>query len=210
MAKITVKGKEGGGGDWSPIPAGTVDLQIDSVEQGTTGAGNPNLRIKGQITGNHPSVGKTYNDFFVLMHKTLWRVMLLLDACSVEYTKIELEETDGESGEPLIEIEFDDDDLVGKMYTCDVTIKPDNQGRDQNDFKNYRQLGTSVMTKAEREAAQAERDAAQAAKTQPAASKPTAQQPRSTQPAAQRQPAQQPAARQPAANTGTVTRRSRA
>jgi len=201
MAKIVVKGNQGGGGGWSPLPNGPCDFQIDSTEQTTSGGGTPQLKIGMQVIGNHPNVGKAANDFVAMSPKALWRLKDLLIATDTPFECVEIEDEQDDNGKPLEEIAFDDEDLIGKSFTCDVTTETYND-KENNKFKNYRKLGTSVMTRAEREAAAAaaqEPESAPAAKAAPPpAQRQTAPAVRSTQPAAkQAAPAaqQQPARR---------------
>jgi hypothetical protein len=177
MPVISARASQGDG-KWKPLPNGTYDFTIDAVKERVSGAGNQMLHLETHVAGGEFQ-GKKAGQFYTLVDKAGWRLKLLLDATGVDYNEVPLDGVVDDDGRPVTELQFDTDDLVGKTFTADVTIRKDNKGEDQNAFNNERCVGEDKP----RSQQEREQPAAQAAATttkpaaQPAqqAAKPAAQ-----------------------------------
>lgn len=110
--------------DFTPYDAGTYDLQIESVEQGASKNGNPQLTVKCRFVGGKYD-GKQITSWYSLLEQSQWKLSVLVEATGCPHTVV----GHGPSGDPLVE--FDEADLVGRIFTADVTISEYN-GRKNN------------------------------------------------------------------------------
>lgn len=149
-----------GDGKWKPLPKGTYDITFDNVKERVSSNSNPMIQLEGHVADGQ-YVGKKANVFYTLSVKSMWRVKMLLEAAGVEYSEVELDEFD-EDGQPLTEVQFDSDELVGKTVTYDVIIDQ-YKGEDQNRFNNERAVGEAAPAAKAAKPAVAARPAAQAA-----------------------------------------------
>jgi len=116
---------------FSPLPEGTADFEILKVEQGVSKKGNPQLVIDTEICSGD-SEGKKTKMWYSLTPQSTWKLKKLLLATHTPF------ETAGEQGKGGT-IQFDTDDLVGAIFTCDIeiSINPENN-KPKNDFNNER------------------------------------------------------------------------
>ncbi len=137
MPRLKVRGKnpEDGGG-WVPLPAGTYNIQLDTIEQDISKNGNSQLKIAAHVVDG-PHDLKKVTLWYVLVENSLWKLQNLCDAADVDYEIGDLDDTDPETGKPLIEFDFDTDDLEGCIVTFDVTERQ-YDGKAQNRFENER------------------------------------------------------------------------
>lgn len=137
MPKLTVRGKnpEDGGG-WKPLPSGSYDIQLDSIEETTSRRGNQQLKVAGHVVDG-PHDQKKVTIWYALTESALWKLQNLAEAAGVDYEVAELDDTDPETGKPFVEMDLDTDDLVGCIVTYDVT-EYKHEGKDQNRFENER------------------------------------------------------------------------
>lgn len=160
MPKLKFKGKQSQ--EWKPLPDGTYDLMIDSIEQTTSQKGNAQLKVSAHVEGGSHDEKKV-TLWFSLVPQAMWKMLDILDATGVDYTADEIDEVDPETGKPLIELEFDSDDLPGAMFTVDAKQSTDNKGRPNNNFSNERPVeGSDAERKLNERLAAEEAEAAEA------------------------------------------------
>lgn len=121
--RIKFNAKQGGG--YVPLPEGTYDLELLDVEQTTSKNDNPQLKVSATVADG-PSAGKKVTIWYSLVPQAGWKLRNLLDALLVEYDA----EEDEDGGDA---IEFDPEDLVGRVASFSVTQREYN-GRVNNDF----------------------------------------------------------------------------
>ena len=137
MPKLSVRGKNpADGGGWKPLPSGTYDIQIDKIEETTSKNNNPQLKMAAHVVDG-PHDQKKVTLWYSLVENALWKLEALCEAAGIDYSCEELDETDPETGKPLVEFELDTDDLIGCIVTYDVT-EYKHQGKEQNRFENER------------------------------------------------------------------------
>jgi hypothetical protein len=112
------------GGGFETYEAGTYTLKIESVTQGTSKAGNPQLTVKCTFVGGRYD-GKTITVWYSLTPQSFWKIQLLIEATACNHTVV----GEDAQGQPIIE--FDEQDLVGLIFDADVTIE-DYQGKKNN------------------------------------------------------------------------------
>lgn len=175
MPKISFKGSEAGEG-WSPLPQGDYVLQVEDVAETMSSNNNEQLKVSCIVVeGNNE--GQKCTLWFPLMAKAGFRLRGFVEAAIPD--KCEISETDEETerGDKLAEIDFDTDDLIGAQVLCTATIRNDNNGNPQNDFKNFRSASGESAEAAEDEAPVApppKRNAAPATRTPASNVKPIA------------------------------------
>jgi hypothetical protein len=113
-------------GGWAPLPTGGYDVQIDEIEEATSGTGNPSLKVRGHVVGG-PHDDKKVVIWYSLMERAGWKVEALLEASGIDY---EVQETD--DGENF---RFDTDELVGCYIHYDVK-EAEYEGKPKNNFNN--------------------------------------------------------------------------
>lgn len=130
MARIPYSSGDSGGG-FTPLPNGTYDFRIEETIQGVSKAGNNQLQIKMEVLDG-PHTGKKMSVWYSLLDNSLWKLKLLLKALNIEG-----EDTGrvDDKGEPILD--FDDEWLVGRCVTYDVTQREYN-GRTNNNFDGER------------------------------------------------------------------------
>lgn len=108
---------------FTPVPSGTYDVQIDSVELGMSKNSNQQLILSGHIADG-PQIDRKVKIWYTIVPKSGWKLRNLLDAAEVDYELKEL-------GEGEVEIKCDENDLVGcyVRYECE---QEKYQGRDTN------------------------------------------------------------------------------
>jgi hypothetical protein len=111
---------------FQPLPEGTYWLRIESVEQGTSSAGNPQLVVKTKVVDGEYA-NKSVTIWYSLTPKSTWKLKALLDATDVPY-----EEVGGR-------VRFDTDDLYDREFVVDasVGVNPNTQ-KPKNDWSNER------------------------------------------------------------------------
>jgi len=111
---------------FQPLPEGTYWLRIESVEQSTSSAGNPQLVVKTRVVDGEYA-NKSVTIWYSLTPKSTWKLKALLDATDVPY-----EEVGGR-------VRFDTDDLYDKDFVVDasVGVNPNTQ-KPKNDWSNER------------------------------------------------------------------------
>lgn len=124
MIEFNVNENAGGGGGFTPVPAGTYDLQIDDVEIGQSKKGNPQLTVKGHIAEG-PKENRKVTVWYSLVPAAGWKLKKLLDATGVEYVS---EMTEGAEN-----ISCDEADLVGCYVRMQCSVGEYN-GRAKNDW----------------------------------------------------------------------------
>ena len=145
MPKLKLTGKQTEG--WKPLPDGTVDIMIDDISETVSKKDIPQLKLSCHVEGGRHDAKKT-TLWYSLAPNALWKVMILCDACGVEYDADELDELDPETGKPLISLELDTDDLIGQIYTVDVSQQTNpNTGHLNNNFNNERPVEGSAAEK---------------------------------------------------------------
>lgn len=100
-----------GNGDFKPLPEGTYDFIIDSIEEGTSGKGNPQLKVT-MLVKDGPHDGKKLLHWYSLTPQSLWAVYNLVEALDIEMTDTGEED---EHGKPIYD--FDTSDLIGCIVT---------------------------------------------------------------------------------------------
>jgi hypothetical protein len=173
--------------DFQPLPKGTYDLDIVSVEEATTSNNNPQLRMKMSVMDGEYA-GKNVMHFMTITDKTGGFVKEMIDATGIDAEIVELDEVNPEDGKPFLSIDFDPEDFVGKQVRADATVR-EYEGKENNRFNNFRPIEAQEVA--------APSNAKNAQPTSKAAAP------------AQGRAAAQPASNQRAASPGNQTRRSR-
>lgn len=180
--------------EWVPLPRGTYDLQVDSVEEKPSQSGNaPQLVFKMSVIDG-PSAGKKATHFQSLSEKSGGFIRELVEAAGIEHEAVESDTINEEDGKPFLIIDFESDDFIGRTFRADAIISEYN-GKESNKFNRFRSL----------EADEAPAPAAEPAKTRTA---PATQQRGAAAPAAGAARTQQGGTRA-AAPAGNQQRRSR-
>jgi len=96
--------------------AGTYDFHIDSVTQGNSKSGNPQLTVKSKFVGGKYD-GKTFTTWYSLLEQSGWKLAALVQATGCPHTVV------GHDAKGNPNVEFDENDLVGCYYTADVTTE---------------------------------------------------------------------------------------
>lgn len=113
------------GGNFDPYEPGAYDLQIESAEQGTSkSSGNPQLAVRCKFVGGKYD-GKQITTWYSLTEKSMWKIAALVEACGAPHTVVG---TDAK-GNPIIE--FEESDLIGRVFACDVSVE-EYQGKKNN------------------------------------------------------------------------------
>lgn len=135
MPRIQFKATQGA--TFTPLPKGAYDMLIEKVEPRTAKASNnPQLRIIMRVQGGEYD-NRECSDFITLdpEGKSGWRLGNLLEgAIPGEYDEVETAEKN-DKGKPIFAYDFDTDDLIGVMVRVNVTIRANDRGEDQNDFR---------------------------------------------------------------------------
>lgn len=137
MTRVRFNASQGGGkGEWKPLPTSTQVIEIDAyVEQRTSSGGHPNLHWKGHVVGGSYD-GKEVHLWYTLAPRATWRLRQLLEATlSDEQYGIEETGEKDDRGDPVVEFEFEPEDLVGCRVQFDV-IEGEYNGKPKNDFNN--------------------------------------------------------------------------
>lgn len=117
------------GGSFEPVPAGDYLLEIEKVENKVSKAGNDMLNITFNIVEGEYE-GRKIFDLYVLTEKALWKLKDLFAA--LEY------DVDGT-------VEFDPQDLVGRIFTGAITVE-ESEGYDpQNRIKTHKKVDGIVL-----------------------------------------------------------------
>lgn len=112
MAKIRFSG--GGEGGFEPLPESIYDLEIKSVDQNTSKAGNPQAIVKFEVVDGDLA-GRTHKEWYTITPEAVWRLQNLCKAAGVDL--VETGEVDKDN-EPICE--FDTDELVGKFVRAEI------------------------------------------------------------------------------------------
>ena len=107
MVQINFNAGENTGGSWEPLPEGNQVFEIQSLDIGTSKAGNQQIELSMLIVGGSRDGGTTKN-WYSLMPKAGWNLRGLLDALGIEYT-IGGQDSDGRD-----DLAFDGDELIGR------------------------------------------------------------------------------------------------
>lgn len=118
------------GGGWQPLPEGLYDVKILAAEQGTSKAGNPQIRVSGEVLDG-TYAGRTVNVWYSLLPQSTWKLDALLNALDVDRVDTGDFYPDGS---PILA--FDPDHLVGRAvrYTVRQREYPAGSGKLTNDF----------------------------------------------------------------------------
>jgi hypothetical protein len=117
----------GGGGGWQPLPEGTYDLRINSVEQKTSSKGNPQIQLVCEVMDG-PYAGKRATVWYSLVPSSTWKVERLITALGI--IRQPTGEFDAAGTENLA---FDPDHLIGRVVRYNVKQR-EYQGKVNNDF----------------------------------------------------------------------------
>jgi hypothetical protein len=117
-----------GNTDFTPLPEGTYDCKILSFEQTTSSTGNPQLAIKLEIVDG-PLKQRQPMVWYSLTPKAGWKMKKLLEELAINYAD------QGVDDDGFAQLEFDPDDLVGRVVRYDVTQREYNN-RKNNQFGN--------------------------------------------------------------------------
>lgn len=122
---------ENNGGTWKPLPVGTYDFRITAAEPKTSSAGNPQLKVSMEVIG--PTLaGKKATCWLSGTAAASWTVEALFGCLGID--KVDTGEVDDE-GHPIDD--YEEQDLVGRCVTYDVTIDSSyNPDKPQNRFGN--------------------------------------------------------------------------
>jgi len=142
MPRLKFRGSESEG--WSPLPAGTYNIQIDDIEETTSRNNNPQVKVAGHVMDG-PHGSKKVTIWYAITDKSGWKLKRLLDACGVDYTEEETDEVT-DKGKPVFDMDVELDDLVGCAFQCDVSIEEYN-GKDQNRFNDERSIDGAEASK---------------------------------------------------------------
>jgi len=125
--------------NFTPVPKGTYCLEIESVEEKTSKNNNPMIEVT-QIIQDHPTyAGRKIKRWFTLTANAGFRAREFLEALLGDKVDVTENGQTDENGEPLFDIDFDTDDLIGLRYYSDAIIRHNKErGEDQNDWKNDR------------------------------------------------------------------------
>ncbi len=120
------------GGGFTPLPEGKFALRIDSVTDGVSSKGNPQITIDGEIVAGDDEqfIGSSRKIFYSLVENAVWRIGLLCEALGLE--RVDTGEVDAK-GQPIYS--FDEQALVGRVVEFNVTQR-EYQGKTQNDFQD--------------------------------------------------------------------------
>jgi len=144
MPKIQVTGKQSEG--WQPLPSGSCDFMIDKVEEGTSKAGNPQLKVSVHVMDG-PHADKKATIWYSLLEQAVWKIAGLLEATGVGEVVELMDQIDPDTGKPKISVDFDSDDLVGMAFCCDVSQGTTPDGKAKNDFVNEREPASGAKAK---------------------------------------------------------------
>lgn len=125
MAQIqfTSTGQKG----FTPLPTGTYDVQIESVEESVSKSQKEQLVVKGHVVGGDKD-GRSVTVYYSKLPQSGWKIEALLKASGIDY-----EGTGGED-DPFL---FDSDALVDTYVRYDI-VESEWDGRPKNDYKNER------------------------------------------------------------------------
>jgi len=129
---------------WKPLPKGTYDFAITSVEEKTTKNDNPQIVLKLEVIDG-PHAGKKATHFVVVNEKTGGFVKELVEATAIDAEVTQLDEINAEDGKPFIEVDFDADDLAGANFRADASVY-EHEGQERNRLTRLRPVGTEVST----------------------------------------------------------------
>lgn len=125
MARIVFKKPESGG--YTPLPEGLYHWEIKDSKQTTSGKGNPQLEISCECIEPSQYAGRGTKMWYSLLPQSAWKLKGLLDATDTDY-----EEGTGEGGEEMLA--FDDENLIGKVFACKVSLGESDTGTPRNEF----------------------------------------------------------------------------
>ena len=123
MAKITIPSDVATNTGYTPLPEGTYDFRVVSIEQKTSSTGNQQFEFQLEVIGG-PSAGRKLRSWYSLTDKAMWRLNQLYTALGIE----------GEGPDGTV---YDSDWLVDRALTFDVHHRIWN-GKTNLDFKNPR------------------------------------------------------------------------
>lgn len=145
MPRIAFEAGESKG--WSPLPKGTYDIRIDSIEETLSKQKEtPSLRVSGHVEGGQYDQ-KEVTIFYPIVPTAGWRMKNLLDASGIDYNGVASANTD-KDGKPLMTYNFESDDLIECLIRFDVSVRMYNE-KPQNDFQNERSLDAGANGAAE-------------------------------------------------------------
>lgn len=116
-------------GEWQPLPTGTFDFRISSVELKTSSTGNPQLKVNMEVIGP-THVSKKATLWLTATEKSYWAVEQVFDSLGIDKTETSEED---ENGAPIVE--FAEQDLCQRCVRFDVAIEQYNS-KPQNRFNN--------------------------------------------------------------------------
>lgn len=128
MALINFSNSEDKG--YSPLPEGSYDLEILSVEQKVSQAGNPQLEINTEVAGGEHE-GRKVRLWYSLTPQSAWKLKKLVVATHTPHEVVG-SDRDGQ-------ISFDTDDLIGGIFVATAVpgINP-KSGKAKVDFNDER------------------------------------------------------------------------
>lgn len=105
------------GGNYETYEPGAYDLRVESAEQGVSkSSGKPQLAVKCVFVGGKYD-GKTLMTWYSLSEASMWKIAALVEACGAAHTVVGQDV----KGNPIIE--FEEADLLGCIFSADVTIE---------------------------------------------------------------------------------------
>ncbi len=131
MPKLNFKVRESSG--FEVWPKGSYDVRLMKVEQRVSKQQNPQLGI-GIECIEGPYEGKKRTWFITISDKGGFELGPLLEAAIPGQYDVEQAEPDSE-GNKKLSYTFDPDDLLDKIITVDVTVREDQNGNPQNNFR---------------------------------------------------------------------------
>jgi hypothetical protein len=145
---------------FTPMPKGTYCLRIDDVEEQTSKSNNPMLKITHLVEDHATYAGRKVIRFFSLSPKATFRLRAMLEAAIPDKVEIVESGDTNDDGDPLFNVDFDTDDLIGAAYYADAIVKYDKE-RDQenNEWRNERPLESASAASEEDEEDEEEEDA---------------------------------------------------
>jgi len=114
----------GQGGTYETYEPGNYDLRIIDATQGTSKTGNPQLKVACEFVGGRYD-GKKITTWYSLTEASMWKIGALVEACGVAHTVVGSDA----KGNPVIE--FEEADLIGAIFACDISIE-EYQGKKNN------------------------------------------------------------------------------
>lgn len=113
---MAIRFTSGQGNTYETYDAGNYDLRILDVTQGTSKNNNPQIKVACEFVGGRYD-GKKLTTWYSLTEASMWKLQALVEACGAQHTVVG---TDAK-GNPIIE--FEESDLIGCIFACDLSIQ---------------------------------------------------------------------------------------